>query len=159
MRPGFRPRRTFERYTVKPGYYAISASLLQGVYTAAFGPWNAGYEKLYQETLDNARTFDRLAADPRTRELLFQSVPSHVWMDDFDVFDNLRFARLCAWLRRHGPPPAHAGYSILIWKLSQAQLEAALLGPPPELADGPVVVRRFRRFVATEPAAAVTVPR
>lgn len=157
--PGFRPRRTFERYTVKPGYYAISASLLQGVYTAAFGPWNAGYEKLYQETLDNARTFDRLAADPRTRGLLFQSVPSHAWMEDFDVFDNLRFARLCAWLRRHGPPPAHAGYSILIWKLSQAQLEAALLGPPPELADGPVVVRRFRRFVATEPAAPVTVPR
>lgn len=156
--PGFRPRRTFERYTVRPGYYAISASLLQGVYTAAFGPWNAGYERLYQEKLANARTFDRLAADPATRQALFQSVPSHVWMDDFDLFDNLRFARLCAWLRRHGPPPEHAGYSILIWKLSQAQLEAALLAGPPELADGPLVIRRFRKFVA-EAGSTLTVPR
>ena len=149
--PGFFERRTFQRYTVTPGYYAISASLLQGAYTAAFGPWTRHYEQLYQQKLAEARTFDDVASDPVRLQQLLQAAPLEAWMEDFDLFDNLRFARLCAWLRHQGEPPAHVEHAIFIWKLNQADLEAALLGPPVELAAEPAVIRRYRRFVARQP--------
>jgi hypothetical protein len=44
----------------------------------------------------------------------------------------LRFARLCAYLR-HRDPIANVGNSILIFYLSQRELDQALYGPPADL--------------------------
>ena len=44
------------------------------------------------------------------------------------TFRALRFGRLCAYLR-HQKPIANAGYSILVFRFSQADLDAALNGP------------------------------
>ena len=44
----------------------------------------------------------------------------------------LRFARLCAYLRRQ-PPLASAGHTIFVWRLARADLHEALQQPPAEL--------------------------
>jgi hypothetical protein len=144
--PGFLERRRFRHYPLKPGYYAISASLFRGVYTAAFGPWNLEYEKLYRASLRDAAEFEATASDPVARARLLERAPLLAWEDTYELFDHLRFARLCAWLRHHGDPPARAGHAIFIWKLDYAALEAALIGPPAELAAHAVPIRRFRRI-------------
>lgn len=157
--PSFMERPLIQRYALRPGYFAISASLFQGVYTAAFGPWNKRYEQLYQTTLENAAVFETGYADPTQRRKLFQFQPLEKWMEDYDLFDNLRFARLCAWLRQHGPPPQLVAHTILVWKLDRTALEAALVGPPPELVEAPAVVRRFRRIQTRPPPSVVAAGR
>ena len=134
--PGFPDWREHKAYPLTPGYYAISASLLQSVYTRSWGPWNRDYESSYQLALSNIILFDQTAADPAKRAALLAKYPPEIWTREITLYEDLRFARLCAWLRRKGGPPQdQAGYSICIWKLDAAQLDNALLGPPPELAD------------------------
>jgi hypothetical protein len=144
--PGFLERRKFAPIMLAPGYYAISATLFQGVYTGAFGPWSQTYEQLYGSTLEKVMAFEKTAERPAERARLLQRQPISEWMNIYDLFDDLRFARLCAWLRHHGGPPEQVGHSILIWKLDAGALQAALVGPAAELADGPSVVRHFRTF-------------
>ena len=74
--PGFFDRRKVEPYALTAGYYAISATLFQGVYTMAFGPWSKAYENRYQLALQNMRvleqTFDdrtKILQDPQIRNL------------------------------------------------------------------------------------------
>ena len=120
-----------------PGYYAISASLLQGVYNAAFGPWSNAYEKAYREAQLNVFSFERTAPNSPERVALMDRTPPGFWDKEFLRFDDLRFARLCAWLRQQGQPPHDVGHAIFIWKLDQAALQAALADPPVELTDAP----------------------
>ena len=44
--------------------------------------------------------------------------------------EHLRFGRLCAGLHRRAPD-AEIGYSILIFRLTNAEVKALLDGPPP----------------------------
>lgn len=133
-----------EHYLLGPGYYAISASLLQGVHTSAFGAWNETYEQRYRTSIQHIDTFAAAGSDRRKREELIRRKPPGFWENQFDLFDNLRFARLCAWLRHRGEPPHHIGHGIFIWRLSEDDLRAALLGPPPELSRSQAILRRFR---------------
>ena len=52
---------------------------------------------------------------------LKEAAPEKDWLD----YENLRFARLCIYLRAREPDD-FAGYSILIYRLSQEDLELAL---------------------------------
>jgi hypothetical protein len=135
--PGFRPRRAPPRYALKPGYYAISATLLSGTYLPTFGHWNPIYERLYQSHWKNARLFEASARDPAWRAELLERRPEPFWRNGYLSYDHFRFGRLCAWLRQQGNPPYHVGHSIFIWKLGESDLRAALHGPPPELHDPP----------------------
>jgi hypothetical protein len=150
--PGYLPTRPFARYELQPGLYAISASLLQSVHSAAFGPWSRDYERLYRATAENAATFARLSRTPAGQRDLIRISPLAAWDADYDMFDQLRFARLCAWLRRQGRPPHQVGHGIFIWKLDAAALHAALLGPAVELVDEPSRLRRYRYFEEPSPA-------
>ncbi len=144
--PGFADNRPVELYPLGPGYYAVSASLLQGVYTAAFGSWSRAYEELYQSSARNIARFEAASADPQKLAALFRSKSRRLWHLEIDTYDNLRFARLCAWLRQRGEPPHHIGHAIFIWKLTAGDLAAALQGPPAELTDDPPVFRRLRHL-------------
>jgi hypothetical protein len=149
--PGFFDRRQLEHYVLTPGYYAISASLFQGVHTAAFGPWNAAYEQRYRDALRNVTDYQRAATNPRQLALLRRQRPPPFWANEIDVLDNLRLARLCAWLRHQGEPPHQVGHGIFIWKLGYGDLQAALLGPAVELGDPLAALRRYRQFAAKAP--------
>jgi hypothetical protein len=133
--PEWRHRQVF---ACTPGYYAISATMFQNLYTEAFGPWNRAYENAYQTTLHNLGLSERTAGDSATLGAWLQQYPGSVWQEQYGALDALRFNRLCGWLRAtHRPPDAEVGYSILIWKLDAQDLHAALWGPPLELYDAP----------------------
>jgi len=137
--PGFFDWRAPAAYPLKPGIYAISATLLQSVYTQTFGPWNKVYERAYQACLKNLQLYERTMIDPAQRAALVKKCPPGFWDQQYSAYEKLRFGRLCAWLRHHGYPPDSAGYSILIWRLDAAALHDALLGPPAELEDVPAM--------------------
>ncbi len=108
-----------------PGFYCVSATILQHVYEDDRGPWAAPYERAYQSglrwvssaNLDVGET--GLAAERRNERL--------------HIFQSLRFGRLCAYLR-HQRPIANAGYSILVFRLTERDIELALNSPPAEMA-------------------------
>lgn len=145
--PGFFDRRPVEPYGLRPGYYAISATLLQSVYTATVGPWSQAYEARYQEAWGHVRLLEQGLKDPRLRSELMRQTSRDGWTKLFYVYDVLRFARLCAWLRHNRKPDYQVAHSILIWDLSLRDLEEALAGPPAELTDDPIPERVFGSFL------------
>lgn len=92
-------RPPLQRYEYVPGLYCVSATSLAEVYSGFPGPWRNEWEQLFQSS-----------------------------SRDSEIFDRVRFARLCKYLQRR-PPEANAGYSILIFRLGEDELKAALAGP------------------------------
>ncbi len=92
-------------YEFSPGLYCVSATLLAEVYSIYRGQWTPAMEAHWQR---------------------FRAVPPSA--EKFEEYDLLRFARLCKFLQRR-EPEATAGYSILIYRLTAADLQAALEGP------------------------------
>jgi hypothetical protein len=146
--PGFFDRRPIEAYSLQPGYYAISATLLQSLYTPTIGPWSKGYETLYKRTLQTIRQLEQALARPLPRQQLERLTHDANLSRQIEAYDALRFARLCAWLRHNRPPDDHVGHSILLWKLSFEDLRTATLDPPAELTDAPLPARRYGRHAA-----------
>jgi hypothetical protein len=106
---------------LRPGMYCISATILQSVYSLAFGRWNSEYERLYirySKLLANAngtRVPLRRIRDGRSNEqerMIYE-------------FEQLRFARLCEHLRRREPDDRVA-FSILVYEISDEELAEAL---------------------------------
>ncbi|MES2694314.1 MAG: glycosyltransferase family 39 protein [Verrucomicrobiota bacterium] len=140
--PGFYDRRPIQGYPYQPGYYAISATLFQGLYTLAHGPWRKGYEEAYRQTEDHMQ---QLETEFMKSPKIGAGPAAPAWMETIAIYDSLRFARLCAWLRHNRAPDHQVDHSILIWKLSLEDLTAALRGPPAELTDDPVPKRAYGR--------------
>ncbi len=136
--PGFPEWRPLSVYPLEPGTYAISATQFQQLYTQTFGPWNHVYEDAYQNAI---RQLGLTEAAARSRDALTAALlqhPDERWQRLYGDYEKLRFGRLCGWLRATGrKPDNHVGYSILIWKLSAADLKDALWGPPRELHPRP----------------------
>jgi len=91
-----------------PGLYAVSATLLQGVYTPVPGPWTVAHEKAYRGLAALTR-----AADGR----LLSPAETAAW-------HQLRFARLRHYLLTRSPL-AQPDPSILVYRLDAAQLAGA----------------------------------
>ncbi len=109
------------RYEPAAGLYCISATMLQHVYSSHRGPWTTAQEHEYQLL----RRLDRQSAAATGR-----SLTQELWRK----YDELRFARLCHYLRAR-PADAMAGYSILIFRVSEEELSAALDGDVSTLAE------------------------
>jgi hypothetical protein len=108
--------------------------MLQTVYTRAAGRWAAPYEAAYQQRRreierSGLSTNDTLV--PADRE-------TAAWRRLASDFDELRLARLSAYLRRRAPD-AQIGYSILIFRLDDRDVQEALGGPPAELLPRPEI--------------------
>lgn len=112
-------------YFPEPGLYAISATMLQGVYFPTRGPWTEELEKEYRTLRANDAHFRRLKANPHGETELLAALPPAAWARAWDRYELLRFLRLCHYLRARGPDD-HVGYSILIYRLSAAELHLAL---------------------------------
>lgn len=129
--PGFdrpRPWHWFE-----PGLYAISATMLSHVYQPQRGPWTLENERLYQLLRQNDPSFRTLRFDAQGRPVTAQGFTSEEWTKAWKQFEQLRFARLCHYLRAR-KPDAQPGYSILVYRLDQAEIDAALNGDLRQLA-------------------------
>jgi hypothetical protein len=126
--PGF-PRGPREPgQPLSAGIYCISATMLQGIYLDAPGPWTAAYQQQFEAAAMNLRVFDRTAGNPADRERLIRQTGADFWQKNFVAFDQLRFARLVAYLRRRSPD-ASVGYSILIYRVTDADIRDALTAP------------------------------
>jgi hypothetical protein len=140
--PCFPPQRVQDiPRPLEPGVYCISASMLQRVYiTDAFGEWNREFEKVYRSLQPIVERAHLLRDDPEGLRTLFGGTPMPEMLDHFHVWEELRLARLCTALRRREPDDM-INYSILIYRVSRQELEAALTGPPVELLDLPALRR------------------
>jgi hypothetical protein len=116
-----------------PGLYCISATQLVAVYEEAGGRWNRQYEGLYQ-TLRASLQAVAAGQTPR-RENGAPLTPAEITALR-TAHDYLRYVRLLAYLR-HRQPDDHVGHSILIFLLTQDELDRASGGPPVELDDKP----------------------
>jgi len=107
---GFKPR----WYDLGPGIYCISATMLSHVYSPTRDEWSVELEKEYQSLRAVARQVasGTLPAD------------SNALAQACTRFNQLRFARLCHYLRVREADD-RIGYSILIFRLSAAEIERA----------------------------------
>ncbi|HXC01906.1 MAG TPA: hypothetical protein VNU49_04580 [Opitutaceae bacterium] len=111
--------------TLHPGTYIISATMLESVYNdPGYGPWCASYENAYQSMTSQ---IDQLKQRHDTATFV-QWAKTGVMQG----YDDLRLARLCAYLRKR-EPDERITYGVFVYELNQAQLDEALLGPPAEL--------------------------
>jgi hypothetical protein len=114
-------------YWCEPGLYAVSATMLQHVYMPGQAQWNMTLEKSYQQLRLNDNRFRELQTHHEKSAELMGDITPDQWSTAWAFYEQLRFARLCTYLRAR-PPDAMAGYSILIYRLSRKELTAVLDG-------------------------------
>ncbi len=102
------------------GVYCISATMFQQPYTLVRHGWTPEHERRYTELRGWLNAW-RAGRDATPRDA---AIPRLIELE------HLRFGRLCAGLHRRAPD-AEVGYSILIFRLTEADVRALLDGPPP----------------------------
>jgi len=115
------------------GTYLVSASMLQPVnfnLQGPWGPWNNRYEGIYQELYAAVKPL--MGGDRASRVAALMRHRLGEWPGLLSRFEEFRFGRLTAYLRRRGPDD-EINYTVLVYRLSEADLAQALDGPPPEL--------------------------
>lgn len=131
--PGFydhwRPQRPW--HDLGGGVYCISATMVQSVFNMFPGPWAAPYEQAFRAGMGTLRS---IAAEPDATERARQAAA--VNGEALYQLEQLRFARLTAYLRRRQPDD-QVGWSILVHRLTDAEVRDALEGPPAELVPQP----------------------
>lgn len=129
--PGFdRPR---PWYWCEPGLYAVGATMLSHVYQSQRGPWTLENERRYQQLRALEPNFRAMKADRGNRTELLLGLKPEEWASAWGSYEQLRFARLCHYLRARRPD-AQPGYSILVYRLDQAEIDTALNGDLRQLA-------------------------
>eukprot|EP00741_Cyanophora_paradoxa_P025672 tig00000388_g24776.t1 len=108
-----------------PGYYAISATMLWNLYSMFefVGEWTIQLEEYYWEI------FQAVAHGSRDSEVLFKA-------------DTGVFKRLCSYLQTERPPDYTIGYSILVYKLNNTELDRFCYKREsrPSLPDNPKLI-------------------
>jgi hypothetical protein len=123
---------------LQPGVYCISATMLEHVYSPIRGPWTPELEKEYQWMRGFEPLFVTYFGDPRRRAELDREASPEKWQLAWTRHDLLRFARLCFYLRAR-TPDANIGHSILIYRLTAAEIAGATTG---SLADWQALIDR-----------------
>lgn len=114
-------------YTLEPGIYCISATMLSQAYSPIRDPWNPTLEKEFQELRALEPLLLDYARDPAVRERLDRELPNGKVAVAWKRYEALRFARLCTALKSR-PPDAQIGYSINVYRLDAAFVHAAAKG-------------------------------
>jgi len=120
--PGIRNPRLFRAnpITCRAGLYCFSATALVEPGRGR-PPWDEGSEREYRDLLSKFREMDR------TKPLRTDDAESvRMWRPLVTTLADLQFYRLKSYLMGRRPD-AMIGYSILIFRLSDAELHAALL--------------------------------
>lgn len=109
------------------GIYCISATMFQRVYTGTRGPWNASFEATYAElrrwlAQNQSRTAGAPFNDLAGRTMTTEQVTAELFR-----YEDLQFGRLCHFLQ-HRAPDDEVGYSMLIFRLTNEEVDLALNG-------------------------------
>jgi 4-amino-4-deoxy-L-arabinose transferase-like glycosyltransferase len=119
------PQRITPWYRPGAGLYCISATMLQQVYSPVRGEWTLALEKEYQDGRLKESLFHEYWTNPAVRKELIDAGAALAFEETWRRYDLLRFARLCHYLRARGPDD-QVGYSILIFRLTDAEIATAL---------------------------------
>ena len=114
-------------HALAPGIYAISATMLQHVYSKVRGPWTQELENEYQKLRVLESMLLEYQSRPERRAELLKSAPAENWRTAWKRYEQLRFARLCHYLRVR-TPEAMIGYSILVYRVDASELDNAVGG-------------------------------
>lgn len=110
-----------------PGLYVISASMLQPVYHGNVDTfWNAVHEQKYRQLEQIVQPF--LSDDRQAKLAAMPARPVADWLTAFEEFYDYRLSRLTAYLRQR-PPDDMINHSVLVYRLSQSDLQRALHDP------------------------------
>jgi 4-amino-4-deoxy-L-arabinose transferase-like glycosyltransferase len=133
--------RTVEPYPLTAGLYCISATMLQTVYLPVRAPWNPDDEARWQAAEADILRLEESQSDPARWNALLAERGDAWWNARLAEYELLRFGRLCAWLRAR-EPDHQVGHAILVYRLTQDEVDRALHGPPVELVRPGEVSRR-----------------
>ena len=106
---------------MRGGLYCIGATQFRRVYTPAAGPWTPTREARYRELTTWFARDDLTRTDDSAAPLSAAAVSLRL-----TELEHLRFARLCLWLDTRPPAAVIAGGSLLVFRLTDAELAAAL---------------------------------
>jgi hypothetical protein len=104
--------------------------MLQKISPPFAGPWVVSYESNYEQIITEVEKYWTMS--PAERAISLQQKGTDYWNQVLSSFTEARFARLCAYLRQREPDDT-VGYSILIYRLTDDDVQRALLGAPGEL--------------------------
>ncbi len=113
------------------GTYCISATRLQ-LGLPVSRPWSTSHESNYQKLLRLAEQYTQAANGTLGPVQPVLGRSAAYWARVLYAYDHFRFARLAAFLRQRQPDDS-VGYSILIYRLTDHDINQALFGPPAEL--------------------------
>jgi 4-amino-4-deoxy-L-arabinose transferase-like glycosyltransferase len=122
---GFKQQQPYIR--LEPGIYAISATMLVDVYSPTRGPWTLEYEKEYQQLRALEPQLESYWSSAAKRAELEREASPAQWENARARHARLRFSRLSHYLRAR-KPDAMIGYSVLVYRLSAAEIESATQG-------------------------------
>jgi hypothetical protein len=129
--PGFIDADSPQTFPLQHGIYCLSATMLQGVYSRFHRPWTPADETLRGQLGAEINRWNDTVNNPIAHEQLLQENGADYWATCIKIYGELRLARLCAYLR-HRAPDDEVGYSILIYRLSDEEVQRALGGASPE---------------------------
>ncbi len=118
------------------GTYLMSATMLRRTYANFVGRWNKKYEEMYQTVRTNVGVFEQLRNAENGNSQLLSVASELEWAEIFRMYEDLRFGRLASFCSLR-EPDEQIGYSILVYRLTQADVEVAINGPPVELLEMP----------------------
>jgi hypothetical protein len=107
------------------GLYAVSATMLQDVYSPWRGPWTGEFERLYQSARRD------ITAQLENGRLAPVVIPSDEWGPNLHTLDRLRFARLVNYLRLRTPDGV-VGHSIFVHRLTEGEVRTVVQGTADE---------------------------
>jgi len=111
-------------HALDAGVYAVSASMLQQVYSNYRGPWTIENENQFQSLRKLEPTLLAYFWEPARRPALDRERPADQWIALWKTYEALRFARLCHYLRVRRPD-AIVAHTVLIYRLTAAEVVAA----------------------------------
>ncbi len=114
-------------HALTPGAYAIGATMLQHVYSKVRGDWTLELEREYQQLRATEPELLAFQDNPARRAELLRDVPAEKWAAAWQRYEQLRFARLCHYLRARAAE-ATIGHTIRIYRLTADELRAAVGG-------------------------------
>ncbi len=95
------------------------------VYLGFRPQWTEDDQRQYDDLGAEVNRWDATAAEPDARARLINEKSQAYWDDTIRVFADLRLARILLFLH-HRNPDANVGGSILIYRLSEADVQQAL---------------------------------
>lgn len=116
-----------ETLHLRPGLYVISATMLPPIFHGTQGTtWTASQEADYRALREALQPL--FSDDAALRR---QAIPQRTyreWVRLLEIFYDLRLSRLATYLRSREPNDL-INFSVLVYRLSEADLRAALDGP------------------------------